>query len=377
MKTLVTLCWCCLLLSGLRAADAGVSSQPFGVLHDGRAVTLYTLRDPGGLQVEIMDYGGTIVRLLTPERDGRLTDVVLGFNTPAEYAEKSPYFGALIGRVGNRIAGGKFTLDGKSYSLAINNAPGRMPSQLHGGKIGFDKVFWRAQPTTREGRPALRLGYRSADGEEGYPGNLGVEVTYSLTADQGLRIDYVATTDAPTPVNLTNHSYFNLKGEGEGTVLDHRLTLRAKNYTPVDAGLIPTGEIAPVAGTPFDFTTPRAIGERITANDPQLKPARGYDHNFVLDAGGGALALAATVSEPTTGRTLEVLTTEPGIQFYTANGLDGRLAGKSGHPYLRNGAFCLETQHFPDAINHPQFASIVLRPGQTYRSTTVYRFSIR
>ena len=367
----------CVFAAAAFAVEGGVSSRPFGKLPDGRAVTLYTLAAPGGLQVEIMDYGGAVVRLLAPDRRGQPADVVLGFGTGSDYPGRSPYFGALIGRVGNRIARGKFTLDGKSYSLTTNNAPGGIPCQLHGGRIGFDKVLWHATPTTRDGRPALALTYTSADGEEGYPGKLDVEVVYSLTADHGLRLDYHATTTAPTPVNLTNHTYFNLKGEGEGTILEHQLTIAAKRYTPVDAGLIPTGELAPVAGTPFDFTSAHAIGERLGVADPQLKAGRGYDHNFVLDKVDGALSLAATMHEPATGRTLEVFTTEPGLQFYSGNFLDGKLVGKSGRPYVSRGAFCLETQHFPDAINHPAFPSIVLRPGQTYQSTTIYRFSAR
>jgi aldose 1-epimerase len=357
------------------AVAPSVASRPFGTLPDGRAVTLYILQSPAGLRAEIMDFGGTVVRLLTPDRNGKLADVVLGFGAAAEYPEHSPYFGALIGRVGNRIAHGKFSLDGQTYTLATNNSPGGIPCHLHGGTTGFDKVFWRAQSTTRDGQPALSLKYTSAPGEEGYPGKLEVEVVYSMTDDNGLRIDYSATTDAATPVNLTNHTYFNLKGEGEGTILDHNLTIRARRYTPVDAGLIPTGELAPVAGTPFDFTAPHAIGERIGANDAQLKAGNGYDHNFVLDAADGKLALAATVQEPSSGRTLEVLTTEPGLQFYCGNFLDGTLTGKGGKPYLFRGGFCLETQHFPDSINHPSFPSAVLRPGQVLHSTTIYRFS--
>lgn len=354
-----------------------ISHQSFGQLPDGRATQLYTLRHTNGFQAEISDFGGTVVRLLAPDRDGKLADVVLGFDSIEPYPKRSPFFGAIVGRVGNRIAGGTFTLDGETYTLATNNSPAGRPCTLHGGVVGFDKVLWDATITTRDGMPALRLTYASKDGEEGFPGTLNVEVVYSLTPDNGLRIDYTATTDKPTPVNLTNHSYFNLRGEGEGTILDHEVTIQAARYTPVGAGLIPTGELAPVAGTPFDFTTPHRVGERIGQRDPQLENANGYDHNFVLDAARGQLALAATVFEPESGRVLEVLTTEPGVQFYSGNFLNGRLTGKSGKPYVFRGALCLETQHFPDSVNQPSFPSTVLRPGETYRSTTVYRFSTR
>jgi len=351
--------------------------QSFGKLPDGRETRLYTLKNANGFQADIADYGGTIVRLLAPDRNGKLADVTLGFSSATPYPKDSPYFGALIGRVGNRIAGGKFTLDGKTYTLATNNSPGDIPCHLHGGKVGFDKVIWAAEPTTRDGQPALRLRYTSADGEEGYPGKLTVEVLYSLTSDNGLRMDYTATTDKATPINLTNHAYFNLAGEGNGTILGHELTVRAKNYTPVNAGLIPTGKVAPVAGTPFDFTSPHTIGERIEAKDEQLKFGGGYDHNFVLDSTDGSLAFAASVRDPVSGRRLEVLTTEPALQFYCGNFLDGKLTGKSGGTYVYRGAFCLESQHSPDSINQPSFPSTVLRPGQTYRSTTVYRFSAK
>ncbi|MCX6953548.1 MAG: galactose mutarotase [Verrucomicrobia bacterium] len=351
--------------------------QSFGKLPDGREAHLYRLRHPSGFEVAITDFGGAIVRLLAPDRAGRLGDVALGFDSAERYAKDSPFFGALIGRVGNRIAGGKFTLDGREHTLATNNTPGGLPCHLHGGKVGYDRVLWSAELTTRDTLPALRLRYASADGEEGYPGNLAVEVTYSLTDSASLRIDYLATTDRATPVNLTNHCYFNLAGEGRGDVLGHELTVRARRYTPVTVGLIPTGELAPVAGTPFDFTMPRLIGERIAADDAQLRAGAGYDHNFVLDSADGSLALAATVREPASGRILEVLTTEPGLQVYSGNFLTGDLAGKAGAVYAHRGGLCLETQHFPDAVNQPAFPSIILRPGQTYRSTTVYRFSAR
>lgn len=377
MNTPKTWLMIALLASAAGAKEAAVAAKPFGRFDDGRAVTLYTLKGASGFEADIMDYGGTIVRLLVPDRDGKLGDVALGFENAADYPKKSPYFGALIGRFGNRIAHGKFTLDGKTYTLATNNDPGGIPCSLHGGTIGFDKVFWHAEPTQVDGLPAVKLDYTSRDGEEAFPGELKVEVTYSLTRDNGLRIDYRATTTKSTPVNLTNHNYFNLKGEGDGTILDHVLTIHASHYTPVDRGLIPTGDIAPVADTPFDFTTPHPIGERVNEHNAQLEYGGGYDHNFVLDAKPGQLAGAATVYEPTTGRVLDVLTTEPGLQFYCGNFLDGTLTGKAGKPYVHRGAFVLETQHFPDSINHPQFPNTVLQPGETYRSTTIYRFSTR
>lgn len=363
------------LVSALgRAQTESIAVKSFGRLTDGREAHLYTLRNASGLEANISDYGGILVRLLVPDRAGKLADVVLGYNSVEAYQKQSPYFGALIGRVGNRIAGGKFTLDGKTYTLATNNSPAGIACTLHGGRVGFDKVLWTAERITQSGRPALRLRYTSKDGEEGFPGELKVEVVYSLTTDEGLRIDYTATTDRATPLNLTNHSYFNLKGEGEGTILDHEVTIHATRFTPVDAGLIPTGELAPVAGTPLDFTAAHRIGERIEASHQQLAYARGYDHNFVLDAASGKLALAASVYEPANGRMLEVLTTEPGLQFYSGNFLDGKLTGKSSKPYVFRGAFCVETQHFPDSIHQPSFPSAVLRPDKTFRSTSVYRF---
>lgn len=351
--------------------------KPFGNLPDGRPVTLYTLEASPGLAVEVMDYGATIVSLRAPDRAGELADVALGFSTLEGYLGQSPYLGCIVGRVANRIANARFTLAGKTYVLAANNSPGGLPCSLHGGKVGFDKVLWTAEPGEHEGRPALRLNYASPDGEEGYPGNLQVRVVYSITRDNALRIDYEAVADAATPVNLTNHSYFNLKGEGNGDVLDHELTLQASRYTPVNRGLIPTGAVEPVHGTPFDFTTPHRIGERIDAAHPQLQFGGGYDHNFVIDRPGNALELIATVYEPTRGRVLEVLTTEPGVQFYSGNFLDGTLVGKSGQPYRQRGAVVLETQHFPNAVNEPGFPSIILQPGEVYRSTTVFRFSTR
>jgi aldose 1-epimerase len=363
--------------AALGATRQAVESQPFGKLPDGSAVTLYTLRGPGGLVATVMDYGATVVGIQVPDRAGRPADVVLGFGSIEGYLKSRAFFGSVVGRVGNRTANARFELDGKNYVLAANNAPGGMPCSLHGGNVGFDKVLWQAEPTEVDGLPALRLHYLSKDGEEGFPGNLSVQVLYSVTRDNGLRIDYEATTDAATPVNLTNHTYFNLKGEGSGDALDHELTLNAKRFTPVNKGLIPTGELRAVAGTPFDFTTPHRLGERIGAADEQLTFGNGYDHNFVLDRKGPGLELAATVYEPATGRVMEVLTTEPGVQLYSGNFLDGTFIGKAGKPYIFRGTIVLETQHFPDSINQPAFPSIVLRPGEVYKTSTVFRFSAR
>lgn len=348
-----------------------VTREPFGRTSDGTPVELFTLANSKGVRVAITNYGGIIVSLSTPDRNGQPGDIVLGFERLDDYLKGHPYFGAIIGRYGNRIARGRFVLDGVEYRLAQNNGE----NHLHGGLVGFDKKVWQARDFTDAEGQHLELRYRSPDGEEGYPGNLDVTVTYTLNERNQLRIDYVATTDKPTVVNLTNHSYFNLAGEGD--ILGHILRINADYFTPVDAGLIPTGELRPVKGTPFDFTEPHAIGERIEQDDEQLRFGRGYDHNFVLRGGGGSLAEAAEVYEPRTGRVLRVLTTEPGMQFYTGNFLDGSLKGKYGRVYARRTGFCLETQHFPDSPNKPQFPSTVLRPGQTYRSTTIFEFSAR
>lgn len=362
-------------VGALAAPD--VPSRSFGKLSDGREVRVFTLANKSGFTAEITDLGGIIVAIHAPDRAGKMADVILGVSSAGDFEAKAAGFNAITGRYANRIAGGRFTLDGKEYSLAINSSSGGVPIHIHGGKRGFNRALWRAETITRDGLPALRLRHRSPDGDEGYPGTLDVEVTYSVTADNALRIDYAATTDAPTHVNLTNHAYFNLKGEGDGDILDHVLTVRAARYTPVLPSLIPTGELAPVAGTPFDFTRPRRIGERINADHPQIALGRGYDHNFVLDSQNGFLALAATVHEPASGRVLEVLTTEPGVQLYTSNHLAGKLTGKSGRAYPRFGGFCLETQHYPNSPNQPSFPSTVVRPGKPYASTTVFRFSTR
>jgi len=352
--------------------------KPFGKISGGREAHLFTLRNARGASVDLTEFGATVVRLSVPDRHGTLADVVLGFDSVDGYARiPGPYFGATIGRYGNRIGGARFTLDGKTYELAGNNTPAGMACNLHGGPNGFDKVMWRPESPIEGPEPSIRMTYRSPDGEEGFPGNLEVAVTFTLRSDNTLRIEYTATTDRTTHVNLTNHSYFNLSGEGERTILGHILTVNAGRYTPVSPGLIPTGELAAVEDTPFDFRAPHTIGDRIERANEQLRYASGYDHNFVLDHPAGQLALAATVLEPQSGREMEVLTTEPGVQFYSGNFLDGTLVGKNGHAYSHRSGFCLETQHFPDTPNQPNFPSTILRPGETYRSTTEYRFKTR
>jgi aldose 1-epimerase len=340
-------------------------------------IKLYALTNEAGSEVRITNYGATVTAISVADRDGHFTDIALGYNEVESYmnAVDKPYFGSIVGRYGNRIAKGSFELDGETWSLARNNDP----NHLHGGVIGFDKVVWDAEPITGEGFTGLRLTYLAKDREEGYPGNLSCEVIYKLTEANELVIDYTATTDKATPVNLTNHTYFNLAGEGNGTILDHVLQISAEQFTPVDATLIPTGAIAPVAGTPFDFTQAKPIGRDVGQQHQQLEFGRGYDHNFVLnkDTAGGGMTLAATVYEPTTGRFMEVFTEEPGVQFYCGNFLDGRLIGKSGRPYVHRGGFCLETQHFPDSPNQEGFPSTILRPGETYSTQTIYRFSAK
>ncbi len=344
--------------------------RDFGRTADGRAVEEYRLRNVAGVEVRFITFGGIITSVRAPDRQGRFANVALGFESLAEYEGEHPYFGAITGRYANRIGGGGFSLDGVAYQLFKNDGG----NSLHGGKFGFDKRIWAAN----EVDGAVELTYRSPDGEEGYPGNLDVTVRYSLDEDNGLRIDYVAETDAPTVVNLTNHSYFNLQGEGEGTIYDHVLTLNADQFTPTDAGQIPTGEIAPVDGTPFDFRRAKTIGSGQRSADAQIVAAKGYDHNFVLNRDGlaeGELGLAARVYEPRSGRVMEVWTTEPGLQFYAGNFLDATLVGASGRLYRQSDGFALETQHFPDSPNKPGFPSTVLRPGERFESTTVYRFS--
>ncbi len=355
---------------GDRAAVAVISRAPFGTAPSGEAVELITLRNARGVELRAMTYGAIIVSLKVPDRAGQLGDVVLGYDSLAGYVKSSPYFGAVVGRYGNRIAKGKFTLDGKSYTLAVNNGP----NALHGGLRGFDKVVWSADTMRMPDGVGIRFQYVSKDGEEGYPGTLTTTVTYTLTDSNEVHIAYEATADKATPVNLTQHTYFNLAGRGD--ILAHVLTVNADRFTPVDSTLIPTGERAPVAGTPFDFTAPHAVGERIGADNQQLKFGGGYDHNFVLMRSDTGLALAAVLKESTSGRTLEVRTTEPGVQFYSGNFLDGALTGKGGVVYSHRTGLCLETQHFPDSPNHPAFPSTILRPGETYRSRTVWRFGV-
>ncbi len=352
----------------------GITMRHFGFTPAGQEVALYSLINATGAVLEITNYGGIVTRLVLPDRNGNKADVVLGFNTLEEYVKDSPYFGCLVGRYGNRIANGEFVLDQKKYTLAKNNDPGGIPCHLHGGKVGFDKVVWNATPVIENKVAGLKLTYLSRDGEEGYPGNLAVEVWYWWTNENELKIEYRATTDKSTPVNLTHHSYFNLKGEGEGDILGHVLMIKAEKYTPVNNGLIPTGGLAEVQGTPFDFLKPTAIGERINTDYPQLKYAMGYDHNWVLKKAAGKLEMAATVYEVASGRAMEVWTTEPGLQFYSGNFLDGHLSGKSGKPYQFRDGFCLETQHFPDSPNQPKFPNTILRPGEKYQSTTIYKF---
>lgn len=355
------------------AAGAGVERAAFGTLPDGRAVEVFTLRNAQGMEVRFMTYGGIILTLKVPDREGRFEDVTLGYDSLAGYLQESPYFGALIGRYGNRIARGRFTLDGREYVLATNNGP----NHLHGGDRGFDKVLWRAEPFQNDSSVGAVLSYTSPDGEEGYPGTLQARVTYTLTNSNALVFEYHATTDQATPVNLTQHTYFNLAGDGERDILDHRLTIPASRFTPVDSTLIPTGELRGVQGTAFDFRQPTAIGARIAQADEQLRFGGGYDHNWVLDREpADELQLAARLAEPTSGRVLEIYTTEPGLQFYSGNFLDGSLTGKGGRVYEHRYGLALETQHFPNSPNQPSFPSTILRPGEEYRSRSVYRFSV-
>ena len=341
---------------------------------DGKEVSLYTLTNRNGVEAKITNFGGILVSLKVPDRNGHLDDVVLGYDNLSDYTEGNPgYLGALIGRYGNRIAKGRFSLNGVEYKLATNNNE----NHLHGGVKGFDKVVWTARPLKTGGLTALELTYLSHDGEEGYPGNLRVRVVYTLTDNNELKIDYFATTDKDTIVNLTHHSYFNLAGAGNGDILNHKLMINASRFTPVDATLIPTGELKSVKGTPFDFMQPTSIGARINEDDEQLKRGNGYDHNWVLDGRAGTLRRVAEVSEATTGRSIEIWTTEPGLQLYTGNYLSEAKPGKGGKPYKQHYGFALETQHFPDSPNKPKFPSTVLRQGGTYRSTTIYRFSAR
>lgn len=345
----------------------------FGTMPDGQRVSLYTLTNTQGAIARITNYGAIVTELWMPDKNGTLGDIVLGFDSLEGYLGDSPYFGCIVGRYGNRIGKGRFSLDGKSYTLAVNNGE----NHLHGGLKGFDKVVWKAEPVTDKDGVGLKLRYLSKDMEEGYPGNLDVTVVYTLTNANELRIDYTATTDKPTVCNLTHHGYFNLAGQGKGDILGHELMLNADRYTPVDDGLITTGEILPVAGTPMDFIKPTKIGSRIDADFEQLRFGGGYDHNWVLNKKGNEMSLAARVYEQTSGRVMEIWTNEPGVQFYAGNFLDGTLTGKGGKVYQYRYGFCLETQHYPDSPNKPNFPSTTLRPGQTYKTTTIHKFSVR
>ena len=361
-----------LFMFGCKARDAGkekramdIKVESFGQSPDGNAVELYTLTNRKGLRARITNYGAILVSLEVPDGDGNLADITLGYDNLDGYIKRGAFFGATVGRYANRIGNARFVLNGVEYKLAANNKP----NHIHGGRKGFDKVVWKTEDATADNNRALvKLSYLSKDGEEGYPGNLACTVTYTLTRDDELKISYEAETDKTTVVNLTNHSYFNLAGQGNGDILGHEIMLNADKYTVVDEGLIPTGEIRSVKDSPMDFTRPMTIGSRIG------QVGRGYDHNYVLNSGGGALALCARVYEPTSGRVMEIHTTEPGVQFYTGNFLDGSITGKSGKVYKKHYAFCLETQHFPDSPNKAHFPSVVLNPGQKYTSVTVHRF---
>ena len=351
--------------------SAGVQQEPFGT-KDGRPITLYTLTNSHGVEVRAMNYGGIIVSIRVPDRKGQIADIVLGHDKAEGYMPNPPYIGAIVGRYANRIANGTFTLDGKTYTLPKNDGP----NTLHGGTTRtFDRVMWDGEAL--KGKTGVAFTYLSKDGEEGFPGNLKIKVTYALNDDNELTVDYEATTDKATPINVSQHSYFNLAGEGNGDILNHEVTINAERFTPVDKNLIPTGELRPVKGTPLDFTTSTKIGARIDDSYEQMVLGHGYDHNFVINRKGAGLALAARVYEPTTGRVLEVSTTQPGVQFYTGNFLDGSVIGKQGHAYKRRYGFCLETQHFPDSPNHPEFPSTILKPGETFREKTVLKFSAK
>ncbi len=350
-----------------------IKEQPFGEV-DGKKVNLYTLTNTNNIEMKVTNYGGIITSLKVPDKNGNFDDIVLGYNTLADYIKNNPYFGAIIGRYGNRIKLGKFILEGNEYTLATNNPP----NALHGGPKGFDKVVWDAETSQDSNSVSIQFSYLSKDGEEGYPGDLNVDVTYILTNENELRIDYLATTDKPTIVNLTNHTYWNFAGEGSGDILNHQLMINADKYTPVDNTLIPIGELASVEGTPMDFREATAIGSRINDDFEQLKFGNGYDHNWVLNKSvENEMTLAATVFEPTSGRYMEIYTTEPGIQFYSGNFLDGSIIGKRGKNYEFRDGFCLETQHYPDSPNKPNFPSTVLRPDETYKTTTLHKFSVK
>jgi aldose 1-epimerase len=361
-----------LSMDSLEVPEASTSRTSFGKLQDGTEVSLYTLSNTLGTKMTVTNYGGIIVSLLTEDKEGNFEDVVLGFDSLSQYEKSNPFFGCIVGRYGNRIAKGKFQLDGQTYNLAVNNDP----NHLHGGVKGFDKVVWTADDYSSPNGAVLKLTYTSKDLEEGYPGNLATEVTYTLTNDNELKIDYKATTDKKTVVNLTNHSYFNLSGNTKADILGHTLMIAASKFLPVDKTLIPTGELKDVKGTPFDFTTPFVIGSRINAKDPQLQNGGGYDHCWVFDKANERLP-SATVYDSLSGRFMEMFTTEPGVQFYSGNFLNGSLTGKFDTVYKQRMGLCLETQHFPDSPNKPKFPSTVLNPGEVYSTHTIYKFSVK
>lgn len=357
----------------MASAELKIEKAPFGEV-EGQPVDLYTLTNANGLVMTVTNYGGIVVSLTVPDKAGNMSDIVLGFSNVADYVKNSPYYGCIVGRYGNRIGKAKFSLDGQEYALAANNGE----NSLHGGVKGFDKVIWAAKEVKTDNAVGVELKYLSKDMEEGFPGNLDATVTYWLTNDNEFKIEYAATTDKPTVVNLTHHSYFNLAGEGSGDILGHELTINADTYTPVDQGLIPTGKLEPVEGTPMDFRTATAVGARIDADFEQLKFGKGYDHNWVLNRkSAGDMELAATVFEPKSGRVMEVLTTEPGLQFYAGNFLDDSRTGKSGKVNGFRTGLCLETQHYPDSPNKPDFPTVVLKPGETYKTSTIYKFSTK
>jgi aldose 1-epimerase len=371
---LATLCATCLLGCATTTSSESkspLSHQPFGKAKDGTPVDLFTLRNSHGVEAKISNYGGIVVSLKVPDRGGKMGDVVLGYDNLEGYLKETPYFGALVGRYGNRIAKGKFTLNGQQYTLATNNGP----NALHGGLKGFDKVVWEPKILATPSGTALELHYLSKDGEEGYPGNLSVTAVYTLTDDNALKLEYTATTDKDTVLNLTHHSYFNLAGKGD--ILSHEVMIDADKFTPVDSMLIPTGELRSVEGTPLDFRKSTVIGARINQDDEQMKLGGGYDHNFIINKPLGALGVCARVYDPSSGRVLEVSSTEPGMQFYTGNFLSGTIKGKGGWVYQKRNAFCMEPQHYPDSPNHPEFPSAVLKAGQTFKSTIIYKLSVR
>ena len=364
---------CILGCAPMSQSNSSISKAAFGNTPEGVPVEIYTLRNAHGAEARIMTYGGIVQSLKMPDRQGKFDDIVLGYDNLQGYIDKTPYFGCLVGRYGNRIGGAKFTLEGQTYTLAANNGT----NSLHGGLKGFDKVIWTGKALTTATGPALELTYLSKDGKEGFPGNLTVKAVYTLTDDNELRVEFAATTDKPTVCNLTHHSYFNLRGQGNGDILGHEVFINADKTTPVDGGLITTGEFAPVDGTPFDFRKATAIGARINDPDTVLQYGPGYDHNWVITKPAGELGLQARVYEPTSGRVMEVISDEPGLQFYAGNFLDGTITGKGGAVYQKRTGFCMEPQHYPDSPNQPNFPTVVLRPGQSYKNTISYKFSVK